>query len=242
LLKKILLFVAILGLLSLLSGCLYPDDRLAENRIPYKDQITMVQNAVDQFKEAEGGILPIKTKENSTPIFQKYVIDFNKLSPRFIAEPPSSAFEGGGIFQYVLVDVETEPTVKLIDLTAVEVIRDLKLRIKFYTEENHYPPYKEPLDQEKGYYILDYDKLGYDNTIPFVKSPFSGKNLSLFIDTKGEIYVDYSPDLYEALKTFEHDYKTGDDIRYLLVANYDFVPAFSVPYTIKDNEPIFLTE
>lgn len=225
-----------------LSGCLYPEDRLAQNRVPYKDQIATVQSAVNQFQEAEGGMLPIKTKENETPIFQKYLIDFKKISPRFIAEPPGSAFESGGIFQYVLVDVETNPTVKLIDLTMVDAIRDLKLRIKFFAERNGYPPYKEPLDQEKGYYSLDYDKLGYDHTPPFVVSPFTGKNLSLFIDTKGEVLVDYSPDLYDALTKFKHNYKTGDDIRYLLVENYDFVPAFSVPYTVKDNDPIFLKE
>lgn len=229
-------------MVSFLSGCLYPDDKLVQNRVPYKDQIAMVQSAVDQYKEAEGGILPIKTKENETPIFQKYLIDFKKLSPRFIAEPPGSAFESGGIYQYVLVDVETNPTVKLIDLTMVDVIRDLKLRIKFFAERNGYPPYKEPFDQENGYFSLDYDKLGYDDSPPFVISPFTGKNLSLFIDTKGEILVDYSPDLYEALNKFEHNYKSGDDIRYILVENYDFVPAFSVPYTVKNNEPIFLKE
>ncbi|HHY73159.1 MAG TPA: hypothetical protein GX497_08020 [Bacillus bacterium] len=240
--KKFVLFSCIIILLSLLSGCLYPQDRLAQNRIPYKNQIEMVQKAVDEFRDVEGGLLPIKTKESSTPIFQKYVIDFNKLSPRFIAEPPGSAFEGGGIFQYVLVNVEKDPTVKLIDLTTVDVIRDLKLRIKIYRERNSYPAYKEPIDKEKGYFSLDYEKLGYRDQVPFVKSPFTGKNLALFIDTKGEIFIDYSSDLYEALQNFTHDYRTGDDIRYLLVDNYDFVPAFSVPYTVKDNEPIFLTE
>lgn len=240
--KNLILLVCVFIVTTLLSGCLYPKERLAENTIPYKDQIVTVQNAVDQFRKAENGMLPIKTKESSTPIFQKYLLDFNKLSPRFIAEPPGSAFESGGIFQYVLVNVETDPTVKLLDLTMVETIRDLKMHLKFYQEKNGYPPYKEPIDQEKGYYSLDFDKLGYEDTVPFVKSPFTRKNLSLFIDTQGEIYVDYSPDLYEALKNFEHQYKTGDDIRYLLVDHYDFVPAFSVPYTVKNNEPIFLTK
>lgn len=228
------------ALLLTLTGCLYPKERLAQNRIPYKDQINMVQRAVDQFQQTEGGILPIRTKDMSTPIYQKYVIDFNKISPRFISEPPASAFESGGIFQYVLVDVETDPTVKLIDLTTVEPIRELKLRISFYKERNGYPPYKGELGG--GYFTLDYEKLGYEQNPPFVKSPYSQKNLSLFIDTTGEIYIDYSPDLYEALQTFEHDYQSGDDIRDLLVTNNDFVPVYSVPYTVKDNEPIFLTE
>ncbi|NSL52304.1 hypothetical protein [Calidifontibacillus erzurumensis] len=239
--KRLFLIITVAAIVLSLTGCLYPEERRAENRIPYKDQINMVQNAIDQYIQNEGGLLPIKTKESSTPIFQKYPVDFNKLIPRYLPEPPGSAYESGGIFQYVLTYVETDPTVKLIDLTLVETIRDINMRIHFYRERHGYPPYKEPVDQESGYFTLDYQKLGYEQ-VPFVKSPYSGKNLSLFIDTNGEIFVDYRPDLYEALNTFKHDYKHGDDIRYLLVDNYDFVPVFSVPYTVKNNDPIFLTE
>nr|WP_102346749.1 hypothetical protein [Bacillus sp. Marseille-P3661] len=225
-------------LLITLSGCLYPQDRLSQNQVPYKDQIQMVQNAVNQFQENEGGILPIKTKDSDTPIYQKYLIDFNKLSPRYISEPPGSAFESGGIFQYVLVDVESDPKVKLIDLTSVEVIRELKLRINFYREKHSYPPYKEKIAE--NYFTVDYEELGYGDSPPYVKSPYSQKNLPLFIDTQGEIYIDYAADLYAELQKNKTNYQPGDDIRGILVSEYDFVPAYSVPYTIKDNEPIFL--
>ena len=33
-----------------------------------------------------------------------------------MAEPPESAYEAGGYFQYVLVNVESDPTVKLLDV------------------------------------------------------------------------------------------------------------------------------
>ena len=124
-----------------LTGCMYPSGKLAENQIPYTDQIQAVQQAVNTFKEDNGGILPIKTRDAVTPIYQKYPIEFKKIAPKYLAEPPGNAFESGGIFQYVLVDVETNPTVKLLDLRMADIIRDIKLRIK----SNGYPPYKEKL-------------------------------------------------------------------------------------------------
>jgi hypothetical protein len=100
----------------LLSGCLYPEEKLQKNTIPYEDQIAAVQNSVDRFQEESGGLLPIKTRDMTTPIYQKYPIDFSALSPKYMAEPPGTAFESGGIYLYALVDVEENPTVKLIDL------------------------------------------------------------------------------------------------------------------------------
>ncbi|MGZ4161794.1 MAG: hypothetical protein ACXVNF_13495, partial [Neobacillus sp.] len=139
----------------LLSGCMYPNEELAKNQIPYKDQIQAVQTAVDSFRKDNGGILPIKTKEADTPIYQKYPIDFKKITPKYLAEPPGNAFENGGVFQYVLVDVETKPTVKLFDLTIADTIRDINLRIK----TKGYPPYKKRIAD--NVYTLDYKQLGY---------------------------------------------------------------------------------
>ena len=62
----------------MLSGCLYPQEKLAENQIPYEDQIQSVQTAVDKFQKDNGGILPIKTRDQSTPIYEKYPIDYKK--------------------------------------------------------------------------------------------------------------------------------------------------------------------
>lgn len=234
--KKICKLPSILIALILLSGCLYPEGQLAKNQVPYKNQLDSVQYAVDQFREDSDGLLPIKTRENETPIYQKYPIDFNKLSPRYIQEPPGNAFESGGIFQYVLVDVENDPTVKLIDLLLVEPIRELKMKINFYRDKHGYPPFKERVGN--GVYSLKYEELGYE-TPPYVVSPYSRQNLSLLIDGDGEIYIDYGPDLYHALNNFDHEYEYGDDIRELLVKEYDFVPVFSVPYTIEQGEPVF---
>ncbi|MEH7224271.1 hypothetical protein V7112_10745 [Bacillus sp. JJ1566] len=224
--------------LSLLTGCLYPKDKLAQNQIPYEDQIVAVQRAVDQFKEDSGGLLPIKTREMETPIYQKYPIDFIRLSPKYIAEPPGNAYETGGVYLYVLVNVETNPTVKLLDVRISEKISELNLRVQMYRSSNGYAPFKEQL--QTNVFTLDYSKLGLKEE-PFVVSPFTGKNLPLLITNNNEIVVDYRIDLYEYLTKYEHTYQTGEDIRDLLVDNSMFVPTNSLAYTINDkNEPIFL--
>jgi hypothetical protein len=233
--KKIIPFFLILLVSSLLSACMYPEEELAQNKIPYKDQIQSVQSAVNQFQEAKGGILPIKTKESDTPIYQKYPIDFKKIAPAYMAEPPGNAYESGGVFQYVLVDVETNPTVKLLDIRMAETIREIKIRI----QTQDYPPFKEKLAD--NVFSLDYKKLGYEEE-PVVISPFTQKNLPLVVDGNAEVYVDYRSDLYELLQKGEHSYKSGEDIRDLLVKDSYFVPAYSLPYTIDEssNDPVFL--
>jgi hypothetical protein len=234
--SKMLLSIFLLAAV-LLSGCMYPKEEMTQNQIPYKDQIQAVQTAVNDFQKDNGGILPIKTKDADTPIYQKYPIEFKKLAPKYLSEPPGNAYESGGIFQYVLVDVETNPTVKLLDLRMAETIRDIKLRIK----TNGYPPYKKQI--AKNVYSVDYKQLGYEKS-PYVVSPFTNQNLSLVITGDAEVFVDYSPDLYQALKNEGREVEAGLDIRSVLVGNSMFVPAFSLPYTIdpKTKEPVFLEE
>lgn len=218
-----------------LTGCMYPSGKLAENQIPYTDQIQAVQQAVNTFKEDNGGILPIKTRDAVTPIYQKYPIEFKKIAPKYLAEPPGNAFESGGIFQYVLVDVETNPTVKLLDLRMADTIRDIKLRIK----SNGYPPYKEKLAE--NVYSIDFNELGYKQD-PYAISPYSNQNLPIVVTTDAEVYVDYRQDLFQELKKTDKQIKPGEDIRYILVEDSMFVPAYSLPYTIdpENNEPVFL--
>jgi hypothetical protein len=219
----------------MLSGCMYPKEELAKNQVPYKDQLMSVQSAVNQFQEDSGGLLPIKTKEATTPIYQKYPVDFKKLVPRYISEAPGNAYENGGIFQYVLVDVETNPSVKLIDLRMTETIRDIKLRI---SANGGYPPYKDKLSEKV--YTIDFTKLGYKEE-PVAISPFTNNNLPFVVDVSGEIYVDYRMDLYPLLKKEKQELPTNEDIRYLLVDESMFVPAYSLPYSVDDKaEPIFL--
>ncbi|KKK37588.1 hypothetical protein WQ57_12690 [Mesobacillus campisalis] len=232
--NKLVNMLPVIILVSLLSGCMYPAENLAKNQIPYEDQIASVQSAVENFQADNGGILPIKTKDAETPIYQKYLVDFQKVVPRYLPEVPGNAFENGGIFQYVLIDVETEPKVKLFDLRMAETIRDIKLRIRM----QEYPPFKEQISGEV--FSLDYKELGFSEE-PAAQSPFTGQNLPYVITGDGEIYVDYRSDLYQLLKK-GYEVEDGEDIRHILSDNSNFVPAYSLPYTIdpSSGEPIFL--
>ena len=228
----------LMGTAILLGGCLYPQAEKMKNQVSYPSQIEMVQSAVDQFQEDEGGILPIQTKDANTPIYQKYVINLKKISPRYMAEPPESAYEAGGYFQYVLVDVESDPTVKLLDVRLAEAIQDLSLRLNAYRQKNGYPPFKERLANHA--FTLDHEKLGLDKP-PTVISPYSQKELHLILDEEGEIFVDYTPDLYDVLQKYDVHVKQGEDIREILVETSDFVPAYSLAYTVDEQKrPIFL--
>ncbi|MCB7153406.1 hypothetical protein LI278_06450 [Bacillus stercoris] len=234
-LKCAIIFAAVV----FLSGCLYPNERKSSvHAIPYQDQLQQVQSAVNEFQKANGGLLPIQTKDMSTPLYQKYPIDFKRLAPRYIAEPPSTAYESGGDYQYVLVDVENDPTVKLIDLKMAEKIRDVKLRIQMYRQEHQYPPYKDVLSHDL--FTLDEKKLG-DGSSLTVTSPISGNSLPLMIDGDGEIYADYRTELASYLKKSKKTFKPGTEIQDIIWQETPFVPAFSVKYTVNDKqEPVFL--
>lgn len=239
-LNKFLLLVGMAAMMLLLTGCLYPQDRLTQNQVPYQDQLAAVQSAVNQYREESGGLLPIKDRDMETPIYQKYPIDFNKLSPKYMQEPPGTAYENGGVYLYVLVDVEENPTVKLIDLRISEQIRDLNVRISIYKSSNGgYAPVKEVISDSA--FRVDWDKLGFSEE-PHAESPYSGKNLPFILDENGEIKVDYSIDLYEFLQKHDHHFKEGEDIREILVDNSVFVPAFSQPYTLDENKEPVITK
>lgn len=232
--KKIrLVLLVVLGML-VMAGCMYPEENLAQNQVPYKDQIASVQSAVDQFQAANGGILPIKTKDAETPIYQKYPIDFPKIVPEFLADPPGNSYENGGIYQYVLVDVESNPTVKLLDLRMAETIREIKQRIK----ATGYPPFKDKIAD--NLYTINFKKIGYKEE-PVAVSPFTGDNLHFIVSTDAEIFIDYRSDLYKALKSSKKEFEEGEDIRPLLLEDSMFVPAYSMPYTVDEDtgEPIF---
>lgn len=229
----------VLVLISLLlSGCLYPENEQAKNQAPNEDQLELVQQSVDEYRDVTNGLVPIKTKEKDTPIFQKYLVDFTALKEkRLLTEIPGNAFENGGVYQYTLITPEDNPRVKLIDLRMTETIRSIKVKLDIYRNEHLYPPFGEQITN--GLYKLNYKKLGFDRE-PVVVSPYSQKNLPIVIDTNGDLYVDYRIDLYEILQKDKHDTRKGDDIRYLLVENSPFVPVYSLPYTIDDNgEPVF---
>ncbi|MBH0229595.1 hypothetical protein [Halobacillus yeomjeoni] len=223
-----------------LTGCLYPSNQLQKNQVPNQVQLDTIQNAVDTYKENTDGLLPIKTKPQETPVFQKYLLDFSKLKQQnLIGELPGTSFENGGHYQYVIIHPEEDPTVKVLDLRTTESVRSLQVKIKFYQDNNRYPPLGEPI--ARGFYKLDYEKLGMDEP-PMVDSPYSQHKLPVYLDAQGNVKIDYRKDLYNYLQNKEHSLQPGEDIRYLLTDHAPFVPGYSDPYTVKDGEPIFMSD
>lgn len=219
-----------------LSGCMYPENEKAETMIPYEEHLNSVQNAVNQFRESSGGLLPIQTRDMDTDQYIKYPIDFSKIVPAYLDKIPGNAFEKGGIYQYVLMDVEENPTVKLVDLRSAEKIRELNIRKGI----NGILPASEAIT--KDVFKLNYDLMGYktDQSVP---SPYSDVSLPLVMTGDGTVYVDYSIDINRVLKESNVEVKPGDDLRELLVEKYPIVPAYSLPYTIdENNEPTFMLE
>ncbi|MDG5470655.1 hypothetical protein P6709_02775 [Jeotgalibacillus sp. ET6] len=220
-------------LVFLLQGCMYPSQQKSENEIPYEDQIQNVQEAVDRFQEDSGGLLPIKTLEEDTPIYQKYLIDFSKIKPRYMDQLPGNAYENGGVFQYLLLDVEEDPTVHIFDLRIAEEIRSLQIKI----QANRGIPFEASLGGK--YYSINFEKLGYKED-PMVLSPFTNKELPIIADGDGTIYVDYLTDLYQVVQENELQLDTMEfaDVREILHEESSFVPAYSPEYEVNEENEI----
>ncbi len=220
---------------TIVSGCgsLYPEEELEIKQVPDQDQLASVQRAVEEYN-AETGVLPIKNSELDTDIFIKYLIDFSKLAPKFITQSPGNSYEQGGIFQYVIWDPENNPTVKLVDLRTPERIREVNMRFM----ATKYPQFKDEV--APFIYTINFENIGFDNEIT-VASPYSNNQLPLVVSSEGNIYVDYSIDLQLFINENNLKPTPGEDIRMLLGEAYPVVPAYSLPYTVdENNEVIFM--
>ncbi|MDG5787609.1 hypothetical protein QA612_08880 [Evansella sp. AB-P1] len=226
--------------LIFLSGCLYPNERRVENQIPYADQIQSVQSAIIQYR-LDHGVLPVLPRDEGTPIFRKYPIDFSRLIPDYMQHAPGNSFENGGTFQYVLIYPEEIPEVKLIDLSTVRQIQEFQRRIQIHQRENRYAPVDEIVGT--GLFRLDYEALNYDEE-PTVNSPFHPTHrLPLLMRANGDIVIDYSIDIIYYIDEYGMGpYEIGDDLRWLLVDHSPFVPVYSIPQTMNEDQTLDFTE
>lgn len=235
--SKINVVFLVIILLLLLTGCLYPKQNLSQHQQSNEEQLETVQEAVDAYTDYYKGLVPIKTKDSSTSVYERYLIDFNQLLDEgYLNNIPGTAFENGGVYQYALYEPETKPQVKLIDLRMTEKLRSVNVQLDLYRSKHIYPPFGKSI--AKNVYHLDYEKLGLKEE-PYVMSPYSNEKLPIVISNEGKLYIDYTYDLFHALKDFDHHYEAGDDIRGILAEHYPFLPAYSLPYTISEGEPTF---
>ena len=227
--QALLLIISII----VLSGCMYPEELKVENQIPAQDQLDAVQRAINEYK-VDTGVLPIKNRDMDTDIFIKYLIDFEKLVPKYLSAAPANSYEKGGIFQYVIWEAENNPTVKLVDLRTPDKIRDVYARMAV----KNYPQYGQAITDY--IFTINHKNIGYEETLT-VPSPYTNNTLPLILNSEGKVYVDYSIDLNLFIQEQNLSLTEGEDIRFYLADFYPVLPAYSLPYTVNEhNEPIFM--
>ncbi|CAG7641287.1 hypothetical protein ACFQI7_11815 [Paenibacillus allorhizosphaerae] len=225
---------------ALLSGCLYPKEMRKENQIASGEFVVLVQNAVDQFK-AKTGVLPIKNSEETTPLYEKYPIDFKKLVGPYLSSAPVNAFENGGSASYVLVDAETKPTVKMMDLTSFQQTVEIQKAVDDYKSKSGG---QLPKGQAiaPGFSSIDYAKL---NRKPAeVNSMYSPQfKLPFLLHDSGQVAIDYAPEIMRMIdkKKLQSSLNATQDLRELLVRESYYVPARSFPYVWRSGQPVPIT-
>lgn len=233
------LAVSLLLVSFLLSGCLYGGQVVRENAPASGEYMLLVQNAIEQYQQRTG-VLPIKTRDSDTPVYEKYHIDFKKLQDSgLLSLIPTNSFENGGTAIYVLVNVETEPTVKLLDLVSYQAMAKMQQQVSEYIHRNGSLPAAEQM--REGLYWLDVDKLG--RNAQNIKSPITGQTLPVLINEAGKLFIDYTLDFSKLLSSTEVERPAeGSDLREFLVAQSNFVPVWSLPYQLVGEEPVINLE
>ncbi|WP_409346596.1 hypothetical protein [Paenibacillus sp. MBLB4367] len=224
--------------LVLLSGCMYRGEVQKGYSLASGEYLTVVQNAVDTYRKATG-VLPIKTKPQETPLYEKYLIDFKKIKDRnMISTVPTNAFENGGTALYVIVDAETKPTVKLMDLTAYQKVVQLQADVDAYKAKKDVLPLGSQV--APSMYSLDFDKLG--QKMEQFRSPYSNQFLTVILSESGQVAIDYGPEIMKLINKKSIKPDPSQDLRSLLVEEGFYVPVRSFPYYWSDNQPVVKQE
>ncbi|MFE5317164.1 hypothetical protein ACFQ88_00510 [Paenibacillus sp. NPDC056579] len=236
------LAIIIVVLSLMLSGCMYPKDQLKQNQIATGEFVVVVQNAVDQF-HTKTGVLPIKNSEQTTPLYEKYPIDFKKLKERaMISSIPANAFENGGTAVYVLVDVETKPTVKMMDLISFQLTAEVQKQVDDYRAKNYG---KLPTGEQvaPSFYRIDFAKM---NKKPVQAASMYTRQvmLPLLLDDTGRVSIDYAEEMMRLIdkKSLQKSLDSKQDLRELLVKESFYVPARTGPYHWLNGQPTPVVE
>lgn len=220
---------------ALLTGCLYPGENTPENKVSYRESVKRIQSAVDDFYQ-EQSILPIITAGSEVPRYEKYRVDLDQLKNRgYIDQIPNTAFEKGGSGYFLIINEETEPTVKVMDLTTTQKVNDVQRAVNLYKmSHNDSLPTGEAL--YPGYTAVDLSKT--DAKSVKLNSVYSGQEMSFIMDENGTVYADYAFDIMQAIQKNGTDPKEGEDLRRYLEQESYYVPVKSVPYIWQDGQPV----
>ncbi len=226
------LSLLIIVLLSM-TGCLYPDDQQPGSQISAREAVLTVQDGVDRYRE-QTGLLPILNSAEMVPLYEKYKVDFGKLKRMgFIAQVPSAAFESGGAYQFLIIDEETKPLVKLLDLVLFQEVANVQNKVhQFRSSHDNQNP--AGVEVYPGFPTVDFGKLGISS--PHIVSMYSRQSLNLLVTKQGTVLVDYGIDIATAIKKADAQPQANEDLRRMLVEASYFVPVRSPVYHWVDGE------
>jgi len=238
--RRLALAAALTLALVLLSGCMYRAEieRQTANPAFIQEEIDRVAGAVKRYYEARG-VYPIANADVSTPTYEKYVIDLNRLvQAGMLSGLPRNAFEAGGNYYYLLIRPETEPepVVMLMDIAAVQAVAELQREIDRYRRDNGGALPAGP-ETAPGFFAVDYDALKLK--APDIVSPLTNRTLPVLLHESGETLIDYGLDIVEASRRAGEgaSLAEGADAREWLVLASPLAPVRSYPYVWRGGEP-----
>lgn len=221
-------------LILALTGCLYPEEQRAGSDASAREAVLTVQDAVDRYQQATG-LLPIQNADASVPLYEKYKLDLGKMKRMdYLGSIPSVAFENGGSSVFLVIDEETKPLVKLMDVAVFQAVDGVQDRVTEYRTK-HGGAIPSDAEAYPGFWTIDYGKLG--GSEPDVRSMFSRQILGLIVDKQGRVYADYGIDIATAIKKTNAPPTADEDLRRRLVDASFYVPVKSPVYRWIDNAP-----
>jgi hypothetical protein len=221
-------------LLMAVSGCMYPQDQTPGQNVSAREAVLTVQDAVDRYKD-KTGLLPIQNADASVPLYEKYRVDFAKMQRMgYLSSIPHDAYENGGSHVFLIIDEETKPQVKLLDLAVYQGIDGIQKKADEYRAAH---AGNNPAGDEAcpGFRFVDFGKLG--SSKPNLTSMYSHRPLELIMDGKGKVYGDYAIDIAEALKKTNIHPIPDEDLRQRLADASYFVPVKSPVYRWVSGAP-----
>lgn len=217
-----------------LSGCMYPGEE-KEVGVNYRESVKRLQVAIDDYQQEEG-LLPILNADESTPRYEKFRIDMEKLNKSgFLDDIPTTAFEKGGSAYFLILNEETDPVVKVMDLVTVQKVNDVQLQINRY-KSAHGGEIPVLDELYPGLYTIDEKKAGTSSIT--LSSVYSGQPVQFMMDKDGNVYVDYILDIVTAINKNGGEHDDNKDLRLDLEQASYYVPVKSLPYLWVNEQPV----
>ncbi|MEI7024561.1 hypothetical protein [Paenibacillus sp. y28] len=232
--QAVVLTAVIMALL--LSGCMYPKELRKENAVALKESVLIVQTAIQQYQQ-QTGVLPIKNFTESTPLYERYVIDFSKMiAKQTLSSIPATAYEKGGSAVFVLTNVEESPQVKLMDIASVQQINEVQKWVDDYRASRQ-GALPKGAQIAPSFYSIDFKALGQESQQ--VRSLYFTQLNSLIINEAGQVFVDYGSDIAQLIQKKGMPAPNPDtDLRQLLVDDGLYVPVKSTAYHWQNDQPV----